>query len=225
MTWFAAGAAAVSFATNVYSANSSAQKGAKAAGARSKAEGEAIATERLNYTIRNAYGTALSQMQLGLKKKQLSQQGADISAARLMAKGSAQNAVAATGSLGASTAAVSSDIDMKSQSALDMTTDSFESAVENYNMDLDMMVLNTQQTAHGASPVEYIGPGAGEIVGTAALGALGSFAMDYASRKMSLGLGKGPNGAPPPEPRAASNVSMFSGASLGTTSDFFSRKF
>ena len=205
MTWFMAGAAALSVGTSLYSAQSAANSQAKAAGAASRAEGEAIAKERLNATIRNSYNTALSQMNLGLKKKQLSQQAGDIRAATLAAKGDATLAAAATGSIGASTNAVVSDIEQKSQAALDQTTDAFENAVENYNMDLQMMVINTDQSAPNVRPVEYHGPSGGEMLGTALLQGLGSFASNYAMRKMSLGLGE-----KAATPQVSSNASMYS---------------
>ena len=207
MTWFIAGAA-LSVGTSLYSAQSAAKSQAKAAGAASRAEGEAIAKERLNTTIRNSYNTALAQMNLGLKKKQLSQQAGDIRAATLAAKGDATLAAAATGSIGASTNAVVSDIEQKSQAALDQTTDAFENAVENYNMDLQMMVINTDQSAPNVQPVEYHGPSGGEMLGMALMQGLSSFASNYAMRKMSLGLGE-----KAATPQVSSNASMYS---LGT---------
>lgn len=202
MTWFMAGAAAVTTVTSMYSANSAASASARAAGAQSRAEGEAIARERLNATIRNSYNTALAQMNLGLKKKQLSQQATDIRAATLAAKGDATLAAAATGSIGASTNAVISDIEQKSQAALDQTTDAFENAIENYNMELQMMVINTDQTAPTVRPVEYHGPSRGEMLGSALMQGLGSFASNYAMRKMSLGLGE-------PATQVSSNAGMY----------------
>lgn len=210
MTWFMAGAAAVTTVTSLYSAQSAANSQARAAGAASRAEGEAIAKERLNATIRNSYNTALAQMNLGLKKKQLSQQATDIRAATLAAKGDATLAAAATGSIGASTNAVVSDIEQKSQAALDQTTDAFENAVENYNMDLQMMVINTDQSAPNVRPVEYRGPSGGEMLGVALMQGLGSFASNYAMRKMSLGLG-----SKPATPQVSSNAGLYS---LGTGS-------
>lgn len=202
MTWFMAGAAAVTTVTSMYSANSAASASARAAGAQSRAEGEAVARERLNTTIRNSYNTALAQMNLGLKKKQLSQQATDIRAATLAAKGDATLAAAATGSIGASTNAVISDIEQKSQAALDQTTDAFENAIENYNMELQMMVINTDQTAPTVRPVEYHGPSRGEMIGAALMQGLGSFASNYAMRKMSLGLGE-------PATQVSSNAGMY----------------
>ena len=227
MTWFLAGSAALTVGTSLLSSNAAAKSGAADASRASKAEGDAIAKERLNTTIRNSYNTAFAQMQLGLRKKQLSQQGAGISAARLAAKGDAALATASTGSIGASTQAVLSDIDMKSQAALDMTTDAFESAVDTYNNDLNMMVLNTDRSAPTVRPVQYTGPSTGEMIGGALLSGAASFVSGYASRKMSLGLGT--------PVKAASNVSSVNtmsmgynpsaGMALGNTSNFFNTRF
>lgn len=189
MTWFAAGAAAVGAAVSLYSSSQAAGASARQAGAQSRAEGEAVARERLNTTIRNSYTTSLAQMNLALKKRQLSQQGADIKAATLSAKGDVAAATAATGSIGASTQAVVSDIDQKSQAALDQTTDAFETAVLNYNNELQMMVINTDASAPNVTKPEYTGPSGGQMVGMALAQGLASFASSYASRKMSLGLG------------------------------------
>ena len=207
MTWFIAGTVA-GIGTSYLSAHSAASSQAKAAGAASRAEGEAIAKERLNATIRNSYSTALAQMNLGLKKRQLSTQAADIRAATLAAKGDATLATAATGSIGASTNAVVSDIEQKSQAALDQTTDAFENAVENYNNELQMMVINTDQSAPTVRPVEYHGPSSGEMLGMATLQGLSSFASSYAMRKMSLGLG-----AKAATPQVSSSAGLYS---LGT---------
>ena len=205
MSWFIAGAV-LSAGTSYLSAYSAASSQAKAAGAASRAEGEAIAKERLNATIRNSYSTALAQMNLGLKKRQLSTQAADIRAATLAAKGDATLATAATGSIGASTNAVVSDIEQKSQAALDQTTDAFENAVENYNNELQMMVINTDQSAPNVRPVEYNGPSSVEMLGMSLVQGLGSFASNYAMRKMSLGLGSTPSGT---------NVGSSSGITMG----------
>jgi len=229
MTWALAGAAALTATTTLISSSSAAKAGARDASRASKAEGDAIARERLNTTVRNSYQTAFAQMQLGLKKKQLAEQGAGISAAALAARGDVAAVNAATGSIGASTQAVLSDIDMKSQAALDMTTDAFESAIETYNNDLNMMVLNTDQSAPNVRPVEYTGPSGGQMLAGAVMSGLSQFAAGYASRKMSLGLGT------PGAPRAASNVSTINNMSigfnpsssirLGNTSNFFGTQF
>lgn len=190
MTFFAAGAAAVvGVGTALYSSQQAGKSAARQAGAQSREEGEAVQAERLNYTIRNSYNTALGQMQLGMKKRQLSEQRGGISAAKLMVKGDAAAVAAATGSIGASSAAVRADIDMKAQAAIDLTTDSFENAIENANRDLELMVMNTRGTESNVKDPTYVGPTGSEMLGTAVAGGVSSFAGSYASRQMSLGLG------------------------------------
>lgn len=189
MTWFAAGAVALGAVGTIASGSAAARAGVRAAGSASRAEGEAITKERINQTMRNSYSTALGQMQLALKKRQYAQQGHEISAARLTAKGDADANAAASGSIGASVNAVSEDINMKAQSALDMTTDQFENDVQNFNRDLDVTVLNTSESAPSVREVSYTGPSIGQLVGGAVLGAAVQFAGQYASRQMKLGLG------------------------------------
>lgn len=189
MTWFLAGAAAVTTVTSMYSASSAKSSAIKSANSASKAEGEAIAKERMNKTLSNAYSTAFEQLQLGLQKRQLAQQSANISAATLAAQGDAAVANAATSSIGATTAAVVSDINQKSQAAQQQVDDAWEMSLTNFNNNLDMMVLNTDQSAPNVRPNVYNGPSDGEIIGGALLGGLGSFASGYAMKKMSLGAG------------------------------------
>jgi len=155
----------------------------------SKAEGDAIHAERMNTTIRNSYNAAFGQMQLGLKRKQAAEQGAGIGAATLAAKSDVALANAATGSMGASTNAVLSDIDQKSQAAYDANAANFENTMEQYNADLDLMVMNTSQSEPNVRPVVYNGPSDGAILGMAVAQGAVSFASSYASKKMSLGAG------------------------------------
>ena len=190
MTWFMAGGAALSVGGSLLSGSAAANSATRSANAVSKAEGAAIAKERLNTTIRNSYSTAFSQMQLGLKKKQLAQQGAGVSAAALAARADVTLGNAASGSIGASTTAAISDINEKAQSALDMTTDAYENALDQHNLDLQMMVLNTEQSATAPRPITDVGPSTGQMLLGAALGGAAQFASGYATRKMTLGLGK-----------------------------------
>ena len=219
MSWMlaAAGLSALSIGTSYLSSASAANGQIRAANATSRAEGEAIRKERLNTSIRNSYSTALSQMNLGLKKRQLSQQNADISAAGLTAKADATLANAATGSVGATTDAVLSDINQKVQFAKDQTTDQFENAVENYNMDLKMMVLNTEQSAPTMRPVQQDGPSNLQMLGGAVISGIGQFASSYALRKIQLGLGDRPTGAQVPSSTSGYgiNLSTWGGGGAG----------
>lgn len=193
MTWFAAGAIAISTATSIYGANASANSQAAAAGRASAAEGKAIARERLNKTISNAYSAAFSQMQLAQQKGQLAQQSSDISAAGVAAQGNVELMAAATGSEGASVQAVSADVAQKVNTAQDQVQQGLEQAVDNYNRSLDMMVINTEQTQQEIRQYSYDGPSAGSQIATGVLGGLAQFAGVYASRQMQLGLGNKPS--------------------------------
>lgn len=191
------GSALLSGASSFLSARSSAASGIRQANAVSKAEGEAVVKERLNTTIRNSYNTALSQTQLALRKQQLAQASADTGAAALGVRGDADAINAASGSIGGSTAAISADIQMKADAAQSRIDAELENAITNYNAELDMMALNTKLSESNVRPIQYTGPSTGEMLGTAAFVAAGSFASNYAMRQMSLGLGaKADTGAP-----------------------------
>lgn len=189
MSWFMAGAAAIAVGTTYMSGQSAKSSAIKNLNATSKAEGDAIVKERLNTTISNSYRTAFAQMQLSLQKRQLAQQGSDIRAASLAAQGNQDVLTGATGAIGASTAIVASDINMKSQQALDQTHDAFENAVDNYNNELQMMVVNTEQTQQTIRQPVYTGPSNGEILGSSLMAGLSSFASSYALNNARLGLG------------------------------------
>lgn len=183
------GSALLSGASSFLSARSSAASGIRQANAVSKAEGEAVVKERLNTTIRNSYNTALSQTQLALRKQQLAQASADTGAAALGVRGDADAMKAASGSIGGSTAAISADIQMKADASQSRIDAELENAITNYNAELDMMALNTKLSESNVRPIQYTGPSTGEMLGTAAFVAAGSFASNYAMRQMSLGLG------------------------------------
>lgn len=196
MSWGLASAAVLA-GTTYMSGQSAKSSAIRNLNATSKAEGEAVVKERLNYTISNSYRTAMAQMQLSLQKRQLAQQGSDIRAATLAAQGNQDVLTGATGSIGASVSAVSSDIRMKSEQALAQTDAAYEQAVENYNTDLQMMVINTEQSEQTIRKPEYLGPSNGEILGGALMAGLTSYASSYALNSAKLGLGaKAPTNVP-----------------------------
>lgn len=189
MTWFFAGATALTVATTYIGGEAQAASAIRSANSASRAEGEAITKERLNKTISNAYAASFGQMQLALQKRQLTQQAGQISAAGLAAKSEVDAVNAATGSVGASVQAVSADIDQRVDQALIATQDAYEMAMQNYNNELDMMVLNTDQSAPTVRQNEVNVPSSGANLGMAlAQGAI-SFAGSYGLQKMKLGLG------------------------------------
>ncbi len=189
MSWFMAGAAAVTVATSLYSSSSAKSSAIKSANTASRAEGQATVRERMNKTLNNSYSTAFAQMQLALEKRQLADQGAKISAAELAAQGDATLATAATGSIGATTQSVVADINQKADQAKQTIADAWEMAQINFNNNLDMMVVNTDQSAPNVRANEYNGPSTGAMIGGALLAGASQFASSYAMKSMSLGTG------------------------------------
>ncbi len=189
MTWFMAGAATLTVASTLYGAQSAKSSAIKSANSASRAEGEAIVKERMNKTLSNSYSVAFEQLKMGLQKKQLSQQSADVSAATLAAKADVAVANAATSSIGSTTDAVVSDIEQKAEAAQQGIADAWENAQVNFNNNLDMMVLNTDQSAPNVRENVYNGPSTGEMIGGALLAGAAQFASSYAMKKMSLGAG------------------------------------
>lgn len=179
----AGGQAAMSY----LSARSSQNAEIRRMNAQSKAEGEAVVRERLNTTIRNAYSTAFSQMQLGLQKRRHAAEVGAISAAELAARGAAD--VQQSGSIGASVEAVGADIEMRADQARQAVADNYQAELLNYNNSLDMMVLNTDQSAPQVREPQYIGPSNTEMLTLSLLQGASSFASSYAMSSAKLGAG------------------------------------
>lgn len=191
MSWWFVGAAAVTVVSSTIQGMEQKNTAIESANANSKAQGDAIAAERLGTKIRNSYAAAFGEMRLALQKHQLVQQGTQAKAEGLAALGNAQAANAATGSIGASTAAVASDIRMRVDQALAVVDSNYENAVANYNSSLAMLAVNTRIGAPNtdAAKVQYLGPSDSEIAGNAVLSTAGSFASSYFTSKAQLGLG------------------------------------
>jgi hypothetical protein len=192
MSWLIA-SAAISAGTSYLSGRAAQSSGVRNANAASLAEGKAIVAERLNQTVRNSYNTAMMQLQLSANKRKLSQQRADIDVAGDAAMSDAEVGIASTGSIGASTAAVVSDIDQKVAAAKAATDAEFEGVLTQYNNDLQLMVINTDASAPQVRENIYTGPSSSEVFATALMSGVASFASGYASRQMKLGLGSAPS--------------------------------
>lgn len=205
MTWAATAAvAAITTASTYMQGQSQKATGIRNANNASRAEGEAISKERLNKMVANSYSTAFASMQLALRKRQQTQMKADVSAARLAALGDAAAVNAATGSIGATTEAVAADIEQKADQAVQQVEAQYEMDAMNFNNQLDMMVLNTDQSAPNVRENVYVGPSSGEIMFGSVMAGLSQFASTYAMRKMSLGLGT-PSSGGTNVPSAAGN--------------------
>ena len=81
------------------------------------ADSKEIVRDRLQASIRNAYATALGQVQLALNKKQTAQQMSSVRAGGVSALGDASLMSAYSGTMGASVDAVASDITQRSNEA------------------------------------------------------------------------------------------------------------
>lgn len=155
------------------------------------ADSKEIVRDRMQASIRNAYATALGQVQLALQKKQTAQQMSSVRAGGVSALGDASLMSAYSGTMGASVDAVSSDIMQRSNEALTQLQENYDASLQDYNRSLDAMVMNTELSKPEQKEYKYMGPSTmdnllGSITGTAM-----SFAGNYANQKMKLGLQEG----------------------------------
>ena len=163
-------------------------------------ESEQIQRQSLNTMIRNAYNAAFLQMQLGLQKMQRAQYGADIRTAGLAQAGQARLAAASTGSIGASVDSILADIQMRTDAALAANRDAYEKAIEQYNYELDMQTLNTEQSAPAMRQYIYTGPSTVGLLTQSLLAGAMQAGSTYLMNRMQLGLG-------PAAPRASARTS------------------
>lgn len=189
MAWWVAGTAAV---TSLYSGYSSASSAAKQASAASNAENNAIARSNLNLIVRNSYKTSLLNMQLGQARKQAITQGHDITLQGLQVMSATSANTAASGTIGASVAAVSQDIEARVAEAQLQRQDQFDTEIVNYNNELDAMKFTMHDQIQQPRRYEYTGPSQGQIWGGALFAGASSFASSYAMSNMRLGLGPKP---------------------------------
>jgi hypothetical protein len=155
------------------------------------ADSKEIVRDRLQASIRNAYATSLGQMQLALQKKQTAQQMSSVRAGGVQAAGEANLLSAYSGTMGASVDAVSSDILQRSNDALTQLQENYDASLQDYNRQLDLMVLNTDLSKPEQREYKYMGPSTmdnllGSLAGTAS-----GFAGNYATQKMKLDLSRG----------------------------------
>lgn len=155
------------------------------------ADSKEIVRDRLQASIRNAYATALGQVQLALNKKQTAQQMSSVRAGGVSALGDSSLMSAYSGTMGASVDAVSSDIMQRSNEALTQLQENYDASLHDYNRSLDAMVVNTELSTPQQREYKYMGPSTmdnllGSITGTAM-----SFAGNYANQKMRLDLQEG----------------------------------
>jgi len=152
------------------------------------ADSKEIVRDRLQASIRNAYATALGQVQLALNKKQTAQQMSSVRAGGVSALGDASLLSAYSGTIGASVDAVSSDIMQRSNEALTQLQENYDASLQDYNRSLDAMVMNTELSTPQQREYKYMGPSTTDNLLGSIVGAGMSFAGNYATQKMKLGL-------------------------------------
>lgn len=227
MVWMLAAAAGIGAIQSIIGGRSASKQAAaqanaanRNAAAQTEAESKAIIKERLNTTIRNSYQAALMQQQLGLRKQQAAKEAAGIRAAALAAQGAARVSAAAAGNFGASVDAVAADIDIKAGEALATNEANLTTAIENYNAELDMMVLNTAQSAPNQQAKVELAGRSYDSSGKTALYAVGSaladFGLNYAMRYMKLN----PGATAPKVPNAGQGLTMNPRVGLQPTARF-----
>lgn len=155
------------------------------------ADSKEIVRDRLQASIRNAYATALGQVQLALQKKQTAQQMSSVRAGGVSALGDASLMSAYSGTMGASVDAVSSDIMQRSNEALTQLQENYDASLQDYNRSLDAMVMNTELSKPAQREYKYMGPSTMDNLLGAVTGTAMSFAGNYANQKMKLGLQEG----------------------------------
>lgn len=155
------------------------------------ADSKEIVRDRLQTSIRNAYATALGQVQLALNKKQTAQQMSSVRGGGVSALGDASLLSAYSGTMGASVDAVSSDIMQRSNEALTQLQENYDASLQDYNRSLDAMVMNTELSKPEQKEYKYMGPSTTDNLLSSISGTAMSFAGNYASQKMKLGLQEG----------------------------------
>lgn len=154
------------------------------------ADSKEIVRDRLQTSIRNAYATALGQVQLALNKKQTAQQMSSVRGGGVSALGDASLLSAYSGTMGASVDAVSSDIMQRSNEALTQLQENYDASLQDYNRSLDAMVMNTELSTPQQREYKYMGPSTMDNLVSSIIGAGASFAGNYANQKMKMDLQK-----------------------------------
>ena len=152
------------------------------------ADSKEIVRDRLQASIRNAYAAAFGQVQLALNKKQTAQQMSSVRAGGVSALGDASLLSAYSGTMGASVGAVSNDIMQRSNEALTQLQENYDASLQDYNRSLDTMVVNTELSTPQQREYKYMGPSTTDNLFGSVIGAGMSFAGNYATQKMKLGL-------------------------------------
>ena len=187
--WVAGGMAVASVAASLYSSNSAAKSSAKQAGAMSKAENEAVIRSNMQSVVRNNYKAGMMNMQLGLRKKQLAQEGHSITVESSKMLGAATANASAAGNVGSSVDAIITDINMKTGEAQAQQRENYQGELTNFNNELEALSLSAEGEVQRAKQYEYNGPSSGQMWGQALMAGASSFMNTYGAKALSLNTG------------------------------------
>jgi len=200
MSWFLV-SAAVSVGSGLLGA-SNANKSALAqqrAGSQTEAaqwgqnvsQNKAIAEANLQNTIRTGFKAGMLNVQRGQAKQAALKKGFDLSKSVQQVMGAATANAAAAGSVGASVDAVMSDIDQKAADARTQLGDDYAAQSDNFDMQLHDLIVSGQDALQSASfaSVRETPQAQTTSFGEALLGSAVQVVGNYASKKISLGLG------------------------------------
>lgn len=151
------------------------------------AQNQAAAESNLQNTIRTGYRVGLLNLQAGQAKQNAVQAGLDISKQATQILGANTANAAAAGTIGASVDAVAGDIQKRADEAKLNVDTEYEVYKQNFNTQLQDLVMSGQDAMRAPLGVPKFS------IGTALVGAGANMAMQYASQKMSLGLGPKPD--------------------------------
>lgn len=198
--WVSGGLAVASMAVSVAGQNA----GAKASGAASTrsinaqnaasvAENEAVVKANTNNIIRSHYKAGMMNMQLGLRKKQLIQEGHSATVQAQQVLGAANANAAAAGNVGSSVDAVIGDINMKLGEAQATGRENYNNELTNFNNELEALAYNSEGAIQAGRAYNNFGapsgPSSGQMWGTALMAGAQTFMSLYGSRRMSLDTG------------------------------------
>lgn len=176
--------------TSLYSSSQAAKAGAKQFGAQAKAESESIERANLQNIVRSHYQAGMLNMNLGMEKKQLVQEGFTHTVDYQKMSQAQQANAAASGTVGASVDAVSNDISMKLGEAQAQGRENYEQLLTDYLVQLDMLSTNAEFSTVKAKQYDYQGPSSSDMWANALLAGTSTFMGTYGARRMDLNLGK-----------------------------------
>lgn len=184
MSMWAIGASVV---TTVVASAASASQAKSTAAKGSIAANEAVVEANVSNTIRTGYRMGLANVQHGLQKRDMVQQGYDISKGGSTALGSVDANAAASGSVGASIDAIHQDVLMKVGEARASLENEAEIDAGNFNMKLQDIAFGGEQAVQKARKVDL--QSEGSIWGNALAAGAVKFTSSYANQYMNLSPG------------------------------------